>query len=82
MLEQKWEMVRWLTRFLEENKEKWEELREVRQKNEEARLESEAWEKKTQAEKENQFKVETESTTLNRDEKIKRAKEKRKCWTD
>ena len=33
-------MIRWLTRFLEDNKGKWEELRELREQTELARLEA------------------------------------------
>ena len=75
-------MVRWLTRFLEDNKGNWEELKELREQNEKARLEKEAWENKNLAEKESQVKSEAENNILSREAKIKKAKEKRKCWTD
>ena len=81
-LEQKWEMVRWLTRFLEDNKGNWEELNELREQSEKARLEKEAWENKNLAEKESQVKSEAENNILSREAKIQKAKERRKCWTD
>ena len=38
MMEERWEMLRWVTRYLEANNERWEKEREVRKKEEKKRL--------------------------------------------
>ena len=49
MIKRRWEMLEWLTNFLEENQEKWEKEKKVRE--EENRIELEKWEKAKRLEK-------------------------------
>ena len=84
-LEQKWEMVRWLTRFIDENKGKWEELRELKEGIEKERIAKEKWDSMNILEKRRQIRLEVEEkreTSMTREAKIEKAKEKRRYWAD
>ena len=74
-LEKHWDMLRWITSFIEENKIKWNEQDLIKEQ------EREAWESQTNEEKINILK-EQENKKLSREEKIALADTKKKYWTE
>ena len=74
-LEKHWDMLRWITSFIEENKIKWNEQDLIKEQ------EREAWEIQTNEEKINILK-EQENKKLSREEKIALADTKKKYWTE
>ena len=78
-------MVRWLTRFINENKGKWAELRELKERIEKERIAKEKWDSMNLLEKWRQIRLEVEQkseTSMTGEAKIEKAKEKRRYWTD
>ena len=78
--------MRWITKFMKENKETWERRRNweiTQQKKEE---ETDKWRKLSENEKINKIKNENtsaeEAKTVTREEKIRRAKEGRRRWKE
>ena len=74
-LEKHWDMLRWITSFIEENKVKWNEQDLIKEQ------EREALESQTNEEKINILK-EQENNKLSREEKIALADTKKKYWTE
>ena len=81
--EKHWEMMRWITKFMKENKNSWELRKELEMKQRKREEEKEKWDKLTDLEKINQMKKEEPQNNMtSREEKIERAKEGRKRWKE
>ena len=74
-LERQWEMLRWITSFIDEHKSKWDETDKER---EEKRKE---WDKKSKDEKIIELK-QVERKEKNREEKLELARTKKEFWTE
>ena len=77
--ERHWEMMRWLTKFMRENREIWSRRQETEIEERRKREELLEWRQKSELEKINQLKVE-EKKPESREEKIAKAKECSKRW--
>ena len=81
--EKHWEMMRWITKFMKENKNTWERRRELELEKIRKGEEWEKWSKMTELEKIEMIQREKpENTASSREEKIRRAQEGRKRWKE
>ena len=85
-LERHWEMLRWIVQFMDENEDKWAELKRIRTTEEEERTKRSEWEKKTQEQKikeiQEEERREKKERMSKKDERLKEAQHLKRSWTE
>ena len=85
-LESHWEMLRWITSFMEENETKWTELKKLRRQEREEKERKEEWESRTREEKMSMIKEEEaeklKSKMTNKEGRLEEAQRLKRSWRE
>ena len=85
-LESHWEMLRWITSFMEENETKWTELKKLRRQEREEKERKEEWESRTREEKMSMIKEEEaeklKSKMTNKEGRFEEAQRLKRSWRE